>query len=375
MTLADRPALARELLRNLSLLVGAALSLAVLTTLVAQALQPRWALFALLAMILADLAVLFLFGRYLLHRLVLGPLQRLSATADALAAGDLAARAPGAETSEFTRLAERLNGMTETLLDTRAELVQAEKLAGIGRLAAGIAHEVGNPLAAIRTYVDVLSRRGVDPEVTQHLASEADRIDRIVRSLLDYARPPGEGEGLVDVARTVERVIELLETQGVLRGRDLRVTTAPDLPLVRGRAHALEQVLVNLTLNALDAAPDVPMVLEALLWKGDPRPPRPSRVTDTADLHPDRESERRPWRGDLEGGHGVMLVVADGGPGVPPAERERIFEPFVTTKDPGRGTGLGLAIVHRTVHEMGGVIWVENAREGGAAFKVVLPGA
>ena len=370
-----RPSLARELLRNLSLLVGAALSLAVLTTLVAQALQPRWALLALLAMIGADLAVLFLFGRHLLQRLVLGPLQRLSGTADALAAGDLKARAPDAETAEFTRLAERLNGMTETLLDTQAELVQAEKLAGIGRLAAGIAHEVGNPLAAIRTFVDVLSRRGVDPEVTRHLAAEADRIDRIVRSLLDYARPPGEAEGLVDVGRTMEGVVKLLEAQGLLRGRQLRVTAVADLPLVRGRAHALEQVLVNLTLNALDAAPDALIVLDAMLWTGDPRPPRPSRRTDPAGAERGRAPGRRAWRADLEGGRGVMLVVADGGPGVPPAERERIFEPFVTTKEPGRGTGLGLAIVQRTVHDMGGVIWVENAREGGAAFKVVLPAA
>ncbi|MEX0691145.1 MAG: ATP-binding protein [Gemmatimonadales bacterium] len=350
-----RSTLARELLWNLSLLVGAALSLAVVTTLAAQALSPRWAVIALLGMIAADLAVLFVFGRYLIGRLVLTPLERLSRTADELAAGNLAVRAPDAETTEFMHLAERLNGMTETLLDTQAELVRAEKLAGVGRLAAGIAHEVGNPLAAIRTYTDVLVRRGVDPEVTRQITDETDRIDRIVRSLLDYARPSRGGEGVVEVARTIERVVDLLTAQGLLRDKDLRLHVASGLPVVRGPAHGLEQILVNLLLNAIDATPQGAIVIEAQEWTGDPR--------------------RRLRRAELEGVRGVLLLVADSGPGVPEADRERIFDPFVTSKNPGRGTGLGLAIVHRAVHEMGGVIWVEDAREGGAAFKMVLPAA
>lgn len=372
---ASPPPLARELLVNLALLVGAALSLAVLTTLVSQALQPSRAVLALLGMIVADLAVLFFFGRHLVRRLVLAPLQRLAGTADALAAGDLRARAPAAETAEFTRLAERLNVMTEHLLDAQAELVHAEKLAGVGRLAAGIAHEVGNPLAAVRTYLDVLRRRGADDEITTALLAEVERIDRIVRGLLDYARPQAAPEGPMEVGQLVERVLELLAAQGVLRGHQVTVRIAPGLPRVRGRAGGLEQVLVNLVLNAVDAAPGGALSVESLPWAGDPRPPRPARRTDPDDVAHPRGLTRRTWRSDLDAGHGVMLVVADSGPGVPAADRERIFDPFVTTKDPGKGTGLGLAVVQRVIHEMGGVVWVDDAREGGAAFKVVLPAA
>src|SRR5207245_6662602 len=124
--------------------------------------------------------------------LVLLPLDRLMSTADAVADGDLNARAPDAETRDFATLAERLNRMTGQLLDAQSQLVRSEKLASVGRLAAGIAHEVGNPLGAIGTYVEVLRRRGADPEVITGLTRKLDRIDHIVRSLLAYARPQEE---------------------------------------------------------------------------------------------------------------------------------------------------------------------------------------
>src|SRR5438132_1175417 len=116
----------------------------------------------------------------------------LVAAADAVADGDLGRRAPDAETRDFATLAERLNRMTDHLLDAQGQLVRSEKLASIGRLAAGIAHEVGNPLGAIGTYVEVLRRRGADPEVISGVTRELDRLDRIVRGLLDYARPQEE---------------------------------------------------------------------------------------------------------------------------------------------------------------------------------------
>src|SRR2546428_9918442 len=110
-------------------------------------------------------------------------------TADAVADGDLDARAPDADTGDFATLAERLNRMTDRLLDAQGQLVRSEKLASVGRLAAGVAHEIGNPLGALGTYVEVLRRRGADPEVMAGLSRELERIDRIVRSLPEYARP------------------------------------------------------------------------------------------------------------------------------------------------------------------------------------------
>lgn len=370
----SRPTLARELLWNLALLVAGALSLAVATALVAQTLRPGLALLALLALIGADLVVLFLFGRYLIGRLVLRPVAALTDVADALVDGDLSRRAPAAETREFTRLAERLNGMTEALLDAQSQLVRAEKLAGIGRLAAGVAHEIGNPLTAVGTYLDVLERRGADPEVVGAVRRETERIDRIVRGLLSYARPSDEGMSSVDVEDVLRRVVDLLGQQGALRDREVTIACPAQLAPVRGHAHDLEQVIVNLLLNALDAAPDGAIVLGAEPAQYDPRATAGARRGETVVPGSRGPVARRPWRAELPvGSPGVLIYVTDAGPGIPASDRERVFDPFYTTKAPGRGTGLGLAIVQRAVHEMGGVIWVEDAREGGAAFKIFLP--
>ena len=376
-----RPTLQRELLLNLGLLVAAALSLAIGTALLVGLLEPRYAALALVALVLADVGVVFLFGRHLLDRLVLRPLAALNAAAEELTAGHLAVRAPPAETRDFTELAERFNRMTDQLLDIQSQLIRTEKLATVGRFAAGVAHEIGNPLAAIGTYVDVLAGRGADAELCGSLRREVGRIDRIVRGMLAYARPEEERSGPVDVALLVRGVHDLLERQGSFKGLDVAVQCDEGVPLVRGNAHRLEQVVVNLLLNATDAVGDRPgqrrVVVGVTPWSYRAAGPAPRRRSDASDATPPRErsAARRPWRQDImPGTPGVLLYVADSGPGVPAEDRERVFDPFYTTKPPGRGTGLGLAVVQRSVHELGGVVWVEEAREGGAAFKIFLPG-
>jgi len=373
-----RPTLARELLWNLGLLTAAALSLAIATTLFVQTLAPRPALVALIGLIVADIGVLYVFGRHLVRRHVLRPVGTLIAAADAIARGDLATRVPAADTEELHRLAERINEMTAALHDAQQQLVRAEKLAGIGRLSAGIAHEVGNPLAAITNFVAILRRRGVDPVLLADLEREVDRIDRIVRGLLTYARTdPADGApGLVSVGEVIERVLDLLGAQGVTRSRDVRAAIDPQLPAVRARSQGVEQVLLNLLLNALGASPDGPVRVVAQPGVHVPGPHAGRRRTDPPGNVPKRRPSRVPHRPELlPGTPGVLIVVTDTGPGVPPAERERVFDPFVTTKPPGTGTGLGLAVVQRIVHESGGLVWVDDAREGGAAFKVFLPAA
>jgi len=377
---APQPSVKRELLVNLALLVAAALALAMATALITQALQPAFAFILLMGLVAADAVIVFAFGHYLLKRLVLVRLAALREAAEELAAGNLQRRAPAAETREFTELAECFNRMTDRLLDVQGQLVRSEKLATVGRLAAGVAHEVGNPLSAIGTYTEVLRKRGADPEILQGLGRETARIDRIVRGLLDYARPGDDRPTVVDVGGIVSSARDLLEHQGLLKGVDLRVELDGKPLPVRGPAHALEQVVVNLLLNAIDAAPRGPIVVGATHWRYEPRPSTPRRRTDpggagsSAATRRSQESPRRPWVPDVSTGTpGILLYVADAGPGVPPEDREKVFDPFYTTKPPGQGTGLGLAIVQRTVHLAGGVVWVETAREGGAAFKVFLP--
>src|SRR5216110_52727 len=142
-----KPALRTELLFYLSFLAAAALLVGVATLLVATSFAPEGTFALVMLMIALEVGVFIVFGRYLVNRLVLWPLERVVATADAVADGDLGRRAPDAETRDFATLAERLNRMTDHLLDAQGQLVRSEKLASIGRLAAGIAHEVGNPWA------------------------------------------------------------------------------------------------------------------------------------------------------------------------------------------------------------------------------------
>jgi signal transduction histidine kinase len=369
-----KPALRTELLFYLSFLAAAALLVGVATLLVATSFAPERTFVLVMLMIALEVGVFIVFGRYLVNRLVLWPLERVVATADAVADGDLGRRAPDAETRDFATLAERLNRMTDHLLDAQGQLVRSEKLASIGRLAAGIAHEVGNPLGAIGTYVEVLRRRGADPEVISGVTGELERLDRIVRGLLDYARPQEEALAPVDAGAVARGVYGLLEAQGALKPVRASLEVAPDLPRMLGRAHLLEQAIVNLVLNAVDAAGDGVVILAVQAWAYESRRASPKRAGDPPRATFPRRPESRPARTDFVAGQpGVLMYVADSGPGVPPEDREKVFDPFYTTKEPGRGTGLGLAIVARAVHDMGGVVWVDTAREGGAAFKMFFP--
>jgi signal transduction histidine kinase len=371
-----KPSLRTVLLVQLAFLAATALILGVATSLLASTLAPDRAFPLVLAVVAGDVIIFIAFGAYLVTHLVLEPLRRLRGAADAVIAGDLDARAPQAETADFSTLGDRFNRMTDHLLDAQGRLVRAEKLASVGRLAAGIAHEIGNPLGGASTYVEVLRRRGGERDVVDALARELDRIDRIVRSLLDYARPHDEALHPVDVAVVLGAAFELLRAQGTLRALNARLDVPRDLPAVLGRAHVLEQAVVNLLLNAVDAAPEGELVLGARAWAYEPARVEPRRASDASDVFFSRASGRRPSRTELAAGvPGVLIFVADSGAGVPTTDREKVFEPFYTTKEPGRGTGLGLAIVARAVYDMGGVVWLEQAREGGAAFKLFFPRA
>jgi signal transduction histidine kinase len=371
-----KPALRTELLFYLSFLAAAALLVGVATMLVATSFATERTFVLVMLLVALEVGVFLVFGRYLVNRLVLWPLERVVATADAVADGDLGRRAPDAETRDFATLAERLNRMTDRLLDAQGQLVRSEKLASIGRLAAGIAHEIGNPLGAIGTYVEVLRRRGADPEVVTGVTRELERIDRIVRGLLDYARPQEEALAPLDAGVVARGAYALLEAQGALKSVRASLDVAPGVPRMLGRAHLLEQAIVNLVLNAVDAAPGGIVVVGARAWAYESRRAVPKRTSDPERATFPRRFERRPARTDFAAGQaGALLYVADSGPGVAPDDREKIFDPFYTTKQPGQGTGLGLAIVARAVHDMGGVVWVDTAREGGAAFKMFFPGA
>src|SRR5687768_5845463 len=269
--MSSRSSLRTELLLNLTLL-AAALLLAFWS---ARALEVQ-AMAVSGTMLLVGAAVLLfvLLGNQILDRWVLRPLVRIARSAEAIAAGDYEQRVPEQGPAEIAALAGALNQLTDQLLQNQArlaenvrsldetnqrlsaaydELMQAEKMASLGKLSAGIAHEIGNPLGALVGYVSLLKRRGADGEILEGLEREARRIDRIVRGLLDYARPGSSVREEVDINASVERVIRLLQHQGYLGGIQIKLDLASDLPAVSGDPHRIDQVFVNLIRNAESA--------------------------------------------------------------------------------------------------------------------------
>ncbi|HVM43004.1 MAG TPA: ATP-binding protein [Gemmatimonadales bacterium] len=373
-----KPSLRTEMLLNLAVLAAGALVLAVFSAVLAPLLgHGLLGVVLLTALVVADVAIFIGFGRYLVTRLVTEPMDGLVDATQAVAAGEMARRAPPGATREFDRLAASVNLMTERLLDAQGALVRAEKLASVGWLAAGVAHEIGNPLAAIGNYLELLGRRGAAPDLVTAIEREASRIDTIVRSLLDYARPRDARREPLDLGDVAQRATELLRSQGLFRQVTVEMARPEPLPRMLGDPAALEQVFVNLLLNAIDAAGDGGRIVVAASATrlGEGEAERRSSDADGARAA-DRVARRsgRHLESAADGAPAVQVMVGDSGPGVPAELAERVFDPFFTTKAPGKGTGLGLAIVQRIVHDHGGRVDVARAREGGAAFTVVFPG-
>ena len=372
-----------EMILSLAVLSTAALSLAALNVIVLRDLvmSPHGALYLAL-LIIADVVVFVAFGAYKIQGLVLDPIDRVVDATEAIANGDLTRRVPPGSTLELARLARSINRMTSRLIEEQAQRGHLEKVASVGRLAAGVAHEIGNPLGAIGGYAHLLRRsmngNAEAADAIVGIERESARIDRIVRGMLDYARPRHRSLEPTSLNEVVRRVADMLTDQGALRQSSLTLELDDDVPHLTGDAHELEQVMVNLLLNAVDAmdgAGDISVITQCIPFAeiadaGD------RRRDDAAGIAIDRQPNARvrAWLrsvGELR--EVITLVVADSGPGIPWSETERVFDPFFTTKDPGKGTGLGLAIVARIVEGLGGTVWVREAREGGAAFVVYLP--
>jgi signal transduction histidine kinase len=318
---------------------------------------------------------------------VLLPLRRVGLAARALAEGDLRVRVPAEGVRETAELAAAFNEMGESLAsrtealekavadlraanrelaETREGLDRAQRLAAVGSLAAGVAHEVGNPIGALLAFVDLARRDpGLSEASREHLRRAGEqgvRVRTILRQLLDFSRPPEGRIGPLDLAAAAEEAAALVRPQQRYAGVEIRVEGEGAPPPALGDPGVVGQVLVNLLLNAADAVrgregPRVCITVRGTARRrraGDPPGAAPSRAI------PD----------------GVECVVADNGPGVAPADRERIFDPFFTTKDPGEGTGLGLANAQRLVESLGGALSLESPGAlGGASFRVVLPAA
>lgn len=248
---------------------------------------------------------------------------------------------------------------------------ERDRLAVLGQLAAGLAHEVKNPLGAIKGAAQLLSEpsdgTALDPgaqEFVSIILEEVERLDRVVGSVLDYARPSGGQLGLVDLNAVVRRTIQVLASDREDEC-ELRMVLAEGLPQVRANAEQLRQVLINLVRNAIQAMGGTGKieVLTRLRSHGRARREVGGGVSATA-ASEHSPAPRTSW---------VEVAVRDEGPGILPQVQRSLFQPFFTTKH--KGTGLGLAICQRMVEEMGGRIDVYSRPGHGATFTVALPAA
>ncbi len=404
------PTLSQELIATLAIVFAGAVVVAVVGTMVLlpQLDAPGQAVLYMALLLVADLVVFALFGRWLVRNRVLQPLERVITEMEAIAAGDYSREVTAAGPAELGRLADAAERMSEHLIrhqrqlaeniqsleetnrqltEARDDLIRAEKMASVGRLAAGIAHEVGNPLGSIMGYVGVLKRKTGDEveELLDSTEQEARRIDRIVRGLLDFARRRETKPRTIDVNEVIGRVVELLESQGRLKSVAVTLDLDEGVDQVVADPYQLEQVLVNLLLNACDAmdeAPEPAIRVETAPRTFEPPAYTPARRRDDPPGvdYSHRRRFNRPARPTpahrfAPGARIVELLVTDTGPGIPVELLPQIFEPFITTKEPGRGTGLGLAVSAGLVDAMGGTIQAENRDEGGARFRILLPAA
>ncbi|MDH3297082.1 MAG: ATP-binding protein [Gemmatimonadota bacterium] len=370
-------------------------------------LPPRLLGVSVAVVIVADILLVYLLADHRLSRFVLEPVEGMVLGSERIASGDEGHRLAGSDTVELDRLAAAVNTMAGSLIrnqtelahniesldatnralsEARQRLVRAEKLASIGRLAAGVAHEVGNPLGAILGYA-ALGRKDspAEPEWLEGIVYEAHRIDRIVKGLLEYARPKAASASEIDINDVAERTVQMMTLQGRFKAADIETDLADDLPVVRADAHQLEQVLVNLLLNASDAIEETgrrgTIRISTRTTKAGQSPvdARTRRSTDPQGI--DYSHLRRfagaqdpgPQRALKPGDDAVVLVVTDDGSGLSEEAAKRLFEPFFTTKEPGRGSGLGLAVSARLIEGMGGTIEADTSVESGASFRLLLP--
>ena len=244
----------------------------------------------------------------------------------------------------FSDLRERLK-MRRELEESRAQLLQSEKIASLGRLAAGVAHEINNPLAGILIYAEMLQREmpkeAPGRENLEVIISQTVRCQQIVTRLLEFSRQSLGQKTLFDVNEIIHRCVELISHQVLFHNIEVHRELDPQLPQILGNPGQLQQVFTNLLLNAADA----------MSGQG--------RIIITS--RPDPQVE------------GVILTFTDTGVGIPPDIRDKIFEPFFTTKPPGKGTGLGLSIVYGVIQRHGGTIEVAGPEGGGTTFTLRLP--
>jgi len=333
------------------------------------------AIFSLNFIVIAAFLVSLFVGR-----LVYRPLADLEEGARRLASGDLEHAIPVRSGDEFGHVAESFNTMvaalkrskeelqrwaltleqkvaerTRELHNAEAETARSEKLASVGLLAAGIAHELNNPLTGVLTFSHLLRQKAAegsqDAEDLDLVIRETKRCAAIIKRLLDFAREKPPEKKFTDINKIIEAAERILDRPAALAGIDIVMELDRDLPPVWADADLIEQVILNMLVNAQHAIEGEGRIVLRSHSLPEPRSPGP-------------EQPAVPM---------IVIEIIDNGCGIPPQNLQRIFDPFFTSKEVGKGTGLGLSVSHGIVAAHGGSIEVESVLGKGTTFRVFLP--
>ena len=360
----------------------------------------------IVAYIIFTAALVTFFGIFLFSRLIVRPIKKLVKTTEAIGEGDYSSDNFDANRNEigqlsfaFSRMAERINEhqsrlrsqieslekLNLKLKQSRKELLAEEKLALVGKLAAGVAHEIGNPLSAILGYISLLqTQENCDPESADYLKrmeQELNRINKTIRELLDFSRLKKAEKTTVDLAPVIENSLALVKHQRKFQTITLTTHIEKDLWLVEGDEQQLQQVFLNLFLNAGEALGEegkIVVLADRVVWQGG------SLQCVSASMPEDIFSnvpefgfgEKEVCLNDVlffENQPLIRILFADNGEGIEPDNLNKIFDPFFTTREPGKGTGLGLAICNRILESFGGGILARSEVKKGSAFLLLLP--
>jgi two-component system NtrC family sensor kinase len=292
-------------------------------------------------------------GCYVAGRLI-NPIQRLIMASQQVTEGSLAPELGPVSDGEIGILQkafkEMVSAMGRRRMESQNRLIMSEKQATVGRLAAGVAHEINNPLTGVLTYTHMLLRRKeLSEEVRQDLqtiAEATERVRKIVKGLLDFSRQTTPDREKVDVNQLVSSTVALMENQALVKGVDVKFNPSENLPPVNMDRSQFQSVLLNIFINGLDATK-----------AGD-------RITVVT---------KNSARVNEAGQEGVEISISDTGCGIPPEHLNKLFDPFFTTKEVGHGTGLGLAVSLGIVQRHGGSIRVQSEVGKGSTFTLWVP--
>ena len=327
----------------------------------------------IVAYIAMNALILVLFGIYLLSRTVVKPINRLVAVTERYDGAIPTLDKEEIPNNEIGRLSQSLNRMlrqldaneqklkenissleaaNEEIKRAQDEMVSSEKMASVGRLATGVAHEIGNPLGIILGYIELLQRgdltRVERADFLSRMESEMTRIHRIIRDLLDFSRPATSHEPDTDAHEVLEEVLTILNPQPLFQMIHIKQSLKAQSSIVKLDQDSLKQVFLNIIINAADAMDGEPVGHE------DSKEP----VLTLESFNEERF---------------LIMRFSDTGCGMNPDEIKRIFDPFFTTKEPGKGTGLGLSICYTMMDRAGGRIRAESEPDGGTTVILEMP--